>query len=80
MEREFQRAYENVERDPGAAATAGCAILEAACKAYLESIGQPLPSNQSLKPLWNATAGHLGLNPKAVADNDLRRIAREARA
>ena len=35
IEREYQRAYENVERDPGAAVTAGCAILEAVCKSYL---------------------------------------------
>lgn len=74
LEREYRRAYENIESDPGAAVTAGCAILEAACKAYLESVDQPLPSTQSLKPLWNAATRHLGLNPQAVANSDLRRI------
>jgi len=74
IEREFQRAYENVESDPGAAVTAGCAILEAVCKTYLEEAGEPLPDSQTLKPLWNATARSLGLNPKAVADEDLRRV------
>ena len=75
IEREFQRAYENVESDPGAAVTAGCAILEAVCKTYLEEAGEPLPDSQTLKPLWNATARSLGLNPKAVADEDLRRVS-----
>jgi hypothetical protein len=74
LEHEFRRAYENVESDPAAAVTAACSILETVCKTYLESVAQPLPSDQSLKPLWTATAKHLGLDPKVVADDDLKRI------
>lgn len=74
LEREYQRAYDNIERDPGAAVTAGCAILETVCKAYLEAVGEPLPNRQTLGPLWSATANHLGLSPQAVANQDLRKI------
>ena len=74
MEREFKRAYENIENDPAAAVTAACAILEAVCKAYLEAVREPLPSKQTVIPLWAATARHLGLNPAALADDDLKKI------
>lgn len=74
LELEYQRAYAQIEHDPPAALTAACAILEATCKAYLTSHGQALPSKQVLSALWQATAAHLGLSPKDVADLDLKQI------
>ena len=71
---EYQRAYEAIDKDPAAAVTAACAILESVCKTYLEEEGRPLPSKQVLGTLWFEVAGHLGLTPKAVADDDLKRI------
>lgn len=74
VEVEYDRAYAQVESDPPAAVTAACAILESICKTYLEKEGQPLPSRQVLATLWSATSTHLGLHPKDVADDDLKRI------
>ncbi|MBL8690408.1 MAG: abortive infection family protein [Rhodospirillaceae bacterium] len=74
LETEYQRAYAQIEADPHAALTAACAILESVCKAYLESREIPLPNKQVLSSLWAETARHLGLSPKEVADDDLKRI------
>lgn len=73
-EDEFKRAYENVLRDPAAAITAACAILETVCKTYLESKGVDLPSKQVLGPLWTETAKQLGLHPEKMVEDDLKRI------
>lgn len=74
VEMEYGRAYKSIENDPGAAVTAACAILESVCKFYLEAEGRELPKKQVLGTLWPEVAGHLGLSPKQVADNDLKRI------
>jgi Abortive infection C-terminus len=75
VEIEYDRAYKSIESDPEAAVTAVCSILESVCKVYLEKESpSAMPSKQVLGPLWGATAEHLGLSPKLVADNDLKRI------
>lgn len=74
IEIEYDRAYKSIESDPGAAVTAACAILESVCKFYLEEQVLPLPNKQVLGTLWPEVATHLGLSPKAVADDDLKRI------
>jgi Abortive infection C-terminus len=74
VEIEYQRAYKSIASDPEAAVTAACSILESVCKTYLEATNQPLPSKQVLGALWSTTAEHLGLAPKVIADDDLRRI------
>lgn len=74
VEVEYQRAYDQVERDPSAALTAACAILESVCTHILEESGQALPKDKSLKPLWNETAQLLGLSPGNITDDDLKRI------
>lgn len=74
VEIEFDRAYQTVENDPGAAVTAACAILESVCKTYLELGGHVPPKKQVLGTLWPEVANHLGLSPKEVADDDLKRI------
>jgi hypothetical protein len=74
IEVEYERAYQTIESDPAAAVTAACAILESVCKTYLEQEGYPLPNKQVLGNLWSEVADHLGLTPKVVADDDLRKI------
>lgn len=74
IEIEYDRAYKSIENDPAAALTAACAILESVCKCYLEEEGHKLPKKQVLGTLWPEVASHLGLSPKDVADDDLKRI------
>jgi hypothetical protein len=74
IEVEFRRALQTVADDPGAAITAGCAILEALFKYYLERKKIDLPSKQTIKPLWSAIQKELGLDPKNQTDADIQRI------
>lgn len=74
LNREFERAQANIERDPPAAVTAACAILEALFKVYLADEGIALPTKQTIGPLWAEVQGRLGLDPKTVEDVDLKKI------
>jgi Abortive infection C-terminus len=74
IEVEYDRAYKTIEADPAAAVRAACAILESTCKWFLESEGHTLPNRQVLAQLWSAVADRLGLTPKVIADEDLKRI------
>ena len=74
LEVEFSRSLANLETDPGAAITAASAIVEALCKVVIEDDGLPLPSDQSVSPLWKVVAKHLNFDPADVADDDLKRI------
>jgi hypothetical protein len=71
---EYQRAYNSIGSDPGAAVTAACAIVEAVCKHYLETEEIPLPNKQTIAPLWTEVAKNLGLSPGQMADDDLKQI------
>jgi hypothetical protein len=71
---EFDRALATVATDPPAALTAACAILESLCKIYIEDEGLAMPSDQSIKPLWGVVQKHLGLDPAAIPDSDLKPI------
>lgn len=74
VDKEFERALANVEKDPPAAITAACSILEALFKVYIEDTGIQMPTDQSLKPLWKAASKHLGLNPAAIEDDDVKKV------
>ncbi|MEN3940999.1 abortive infection family protein [Prosthecobacter sp. SYSU 5D2] len=71
---EIGRALNAVERDPPAAVTAACSLLESLCKAYIEEESLVWPTNKTLSPLWSVTAKHIGLSPDQLHDNDLKRI------
>jgi hypothetical protein len=71
---EFDRAIENVEKDPPASLTAACAILESLCRIYIENERLPMPSKETLKPLWSVVQKDLKLDPGAVEDQDIARI------
>jgi hypothetical protein len=74
IEVEFRRAIQMVNEDPGGAITAGCALLEALFKAYLEEKGVGLPNKETVKPLWSLVQKELGLDPKDQTDLDIQRI------
>ena len=74
LQTEFDRIYRNVDSDPAAAVTASCALLESLFKIYIEEQGQPLPADQTLKPLWKVVRKDLKLDPSAVEDEDLKTI------
>ena len=71
---EFNRALAAVESDPPAAATAACASLEAVFKVYIEDHQLPRPNQETVKLLWKTVSKHLGLDPRRIEDNDLKRI------
>jgi Abortive infection C-terminus len=74
LEKEFDRAMANVETDPPAAATAACSMLESLFKVYIEDNGLEMPADQSIRPLWKVASKNLGLDPSALADEDLKKI------
>jgi hypothetical protein len=74
VEIEFQRTLDDINLDPGKAATAACSLLEALFRAYLEAHDIPLPDKITIKPLWASLQKELGLDPKNQADQDVQRI------
>jgi len=71
---EFERALATVESDPPAAVTAACSLVESLCKVYIDDEVLNHPSKQTIKSLWKVVANDLGFDPKAVSDDDLKRI------
>ena len=75
VDKEFARALANVETDPPAAITAASSILESLLKVYIEDADSiEIPSDQSLRLLWRTASKHLGLDPSAVEDEDIKKI------
>jgi hypothetical protein len=71
---EFERTLVMVEQDPASAVTAACAIVESICKIVIEDRKLPMPSKQTVKPLWTVVSEDLQLRPDQVEDEDLKRI------
>lgn len=63
-----------MEADPPAAITAACAILESVFKVYIEDNGLEMSNDQSVKPLWKLESKHIGFDPSAVEDDDIKKI------
>jgi len=74
VDKEFERALANLEPDPPASIAAASSILESLFKVYIEDHGLDLPTDQSLKPLWKTASKHIGFDPSALADEDLKKI------
>ena len=74
VDKEFERALANIEKDPPAAITAACSILESLFKVYIEDNSIAMPADQSLKPLWKTASKHLGLDPAAIEDDDVKKV------
>lgn len=71
---EFERTMKSVDQDPASAITAGCSMLEALFREYLESRGLEEPSKLTLKPLWKSVQKDIGFDPSLQTDQDLQRI------
>lgn len=74
IEEEFDRALGSIGTDARAAVTAACSILEALFKMYLEDERQPLPSDQSVGPLWKEVRKHMKIAPENLQEDDLRKV------
>ncbi len=74
VEQEFQRALTTIESDPPAGLTAASSIIESLCKIYIGDKGLKLPTVLTIKPLWEVVSKDLGLDPKLLIDNDLKKI------
>ncbi|MGJ3702657.1 abortive infection family protein [Variovorax sp. AFSI2.2] len=74
IDAEFDRALGQLDRDPHAAITAACSIIEAICKTCLDTLGVELPTSQTVVPLWRAVQPHLGLNMNQILSDDQKRI------
>src|SRR5690625_678604 len=48
VEEGFDRALKQLERDPHAAITAACSIIEATCKTYIETFDLEMPTKQTV--------------------------------
>jgi hypothetical protein len=71
---DFRRAASAVESDPGSAVGLACTTLESICKAILERLGVPFPSDESLTALLKEVTKHLSLSPDGHADEDIKRV------
>jgi hypothetical protein len=74
VDAEFRRAMDAVETDPATALTAACATLESICLVYIEDEKLAMPANKGLGHLWPIVKASLKFDPKAVADDDLKKI------
>lgn len=63
VDEELERIRANLETDPAAAITAARALVEAACKAVLERLGQPINERDDLPALYKKAAAALRLDP-----------------
>ncbi len=73
VEEEFQRALENLNKDPREAASAAGNILESACKIYIEDNGLEMPAKKDLKSVWAVVRKNLKFDPKNLIDDDLKK-------
>jgi hypothetical protein len=74
VQEEFERIAANVDKDPAAAATASCALLESMFKMYLADEQIALPADESILPLWKLVRNQLKLNATDVHDDNLKKV------
>ena len=72
---EFSRATENVEVKPREALSAAANILEAICREYIvQHSGLQMPNKPDLQSMFGVVRKHLGFDPGAIEDGDLKGI------
>ncbi|MFM2486309.1 abortive infection family protein [Celerinatantimonas yamalensis] len=74
IEKEFERAIENIDSDPHASVTAACSIIESALKFYIETFNLVMPNKLNVMLLWAVVQSHLGLNSNSVLADDQHKI------
>ncbi len=76
ISQEMDRALEKVGNDPNAAAHYAANVLEACFKAFLEARNIPFDDkSDTLIKLWEPVRDAIGMKPKDLGNNDLRKIA-----
>lgn len=73
VEREFSRAFDNLETDPEAAVTAACSMLESVFRSIINARPEiEMPKSMEIKRLYNAVRDPLGLSPsKDVQESEI---------
>ena len=72
VEREFQRAFESLEKDPETGVTAACSMLESVCRSILVARNIDLPRSMDIKSLYKEIREPLGLSPnKDIPDTEI---------
>lgn len=74
VQREFERALEDVERDPARSITAANSLMESVLKCVIELDALQMPKDESVQPLWKTVRESLGFDPTKVEDDDLKKI------
>ncbi len=74
LQTEFDRIFRNIESDPAAAVTASCALLESLFKVFITEEGLDMPSDKTIKPLWNIVRKNLNLEPSKEQADDIRTV------
>jgi hypothetical protein len=71
---ELERIVDSTESKPKDAVTGACAMIESLCKVYIEDEDLEMPAEQTIKPLWKLVSKHLGFDPAAIEDDDLKKV------
>lgn len=74
IEKEFERAVDNIDLDPHASITAACAIIESTLKFYIEKCNLLMPQKLNVIPLWSVVQSHISLNPNSILANDQHKV------
>lgn len=74
LQTELVRAESNLERDPPAALTAACSLLESCFKVYIENNGLSMPSKKAVRDLWKVVQKDLNWTPKGKEDKAVQQV------
>lgn len=74
INREFDRALENLNTNPLEAISSACNILESILKAYISEKNLSLPNKQTLKELWKAVQEDFKFGSGKLGQDDLQKI------
>ena len=71
---DFGRALDAISSDPSSAVGLACTTMESICKAILDGLGVPFPSDESLQSLMKEVSKRLNLSADGHADADIKRV------
>ena len=74
IEKEFERAVDNINSDPHASITAACSIIESTLKFYIEKCALTMPHKLNVIPLWSEVQSHISLNQNSILANDQHKV------